>query len=189
MMVSHPRGTAALRAFDDVDELRERADVPVESVDRTLPAVAYDRLAAFHDAHRGVVQFALTDEGGRLLLMGSERDGDWAPPGGVVDPDEDWTTAAHEAIERQTGTAVDLDAVALVEDLRFEHAADDRSFDATGVTYRASLTDPDDEFRDAPELHAHAQLPDDHDRTLAWFGSVTDDVNPNHVEHVERFLG
>lgn len=187
-MSPRPTGTAAIEPFDDVADLRRRPAVAVERVERTLPADAYENLAAFYDGLRGVVQFALTDGAGRLLLVGSPTEGGWAPPGGVVERGEDWTSAAHASVERQTGTAVDLDAVALVEDLAFAAADDDRSFEATGVTYRASLADPDDAFAERPELVEHRQLPEDHDRTLAWFERVPEDVNPNHAEHVERFL-
>jgi ADP-ribose pyrophosphatase YjhB (NUDIX family) len=179
----------SIDALADPAALRDRDDVPETEVRRTLPDEAFEGLQEHYSSIDGVVQVGITAPDGRLLLQGSTESGGWAPPGGAVSPGEDWVDAARRAMETQTGATVTIKTVELYEQLLFEHEDDSgRQFSAPGVSFSASVSDPPEGFFTDPDIVENPQLPDEHDRTFAWFDSVPDDARQNHVEHIEMFL-
>lgn len=182
---------ASIETLADPETLRDTPGVAVETVERTLDDETFEGLRRFHADIAGVVQVGLTTADGRLLLEGSTTEGGWAPPGGPVRPDSDWVAAARETMEAQTGAAIEIDRVLLYEELSFQQAGiPDRSFTSTGVSFAASLADPeaDADFLETPRIVDHPHLPADHDRTFAWFDGVPTDAHPNHIDHIELFL-
>ena len=189
-MVTRDSNSESIDELADPEQLRGRDDVPYTEVRRTLSGEPFEGLREHYSSIDGVVQVGITTENGRLLLQGSTESGGWAPPGGAVRPGEDWVEAARRAMETQTGVPVTIDAVERYERLVFEHKDDpQRQFSAPGVSFSASPSDPPPGFLSDPDIAENPQLPDDHDRTFAWFESVPDDARPNHVEHIEMFLG
>jgi len=181
--------SAGIDTLADPEQLRRRDDIPDTEVGRTLAAEPFEGLQEHYSAIDGVVQVGITTEEGRLLLQGSPESGGWAPPGGAVSPGEDWVAAARRAMETQTGVSIRIDAVERYEHLTFEHGDNPgRQFSAPGVSFSASLQDPPAAFLSDPDIVENPQLPDDHDRTFAWFDFVPDDARQTHVEHIEMFL-
>lgn len=178
---------STLDSLSDPEALRGRDDVPFEEVERELDEDQYEALRERYDAIDGVVQIALTTDDGRLLLQGFDGASSWAPPGGEVDPDQDWVEAARDSIERLTGVEVEIDDAVLVEHLTFRPEDDEETgFTAYGVSFSASLGDEDSEFARNPTLAI--DIPEEYDWTFGWFDSVPEDANPNHVGHIELFL-
>lgn len=178
-----------IESLADPETLRERADVPDTEVRRTLGEQAFEGLQRHYNSIDGVVQVGIMTDDGELLLQGSVESGDWAPPGGSVQPGEDWVDAARRTMETQTGLEITIDTVELYEHLIFEHEEESgRRFTAPGVSFTASVADPPPGFLDDPGIVDHPQLPDDHNKTFAWFDTVPDDARETHVEHIEMFL-
>jgi len=179
----------SIKSLADPATLRARADIPDTEVRRTLGEQAFEGMGNHYDSIDGVVQVGITTDDRELLLQGSEGSGDWAPPGGSVRPGEDWVDAARRTMETQTGVEVTVDTVELYEHLIFEHGEEPgRQFTAPGVSFAASLAEAPPEFLHDPDIVEHPQLPDDHDRTFAWFEAAPDDARETHVEHIEMFL-
>lgn len=57
------------------------------------------------------VNVAVTDNAGRLLLIRRTDNGNWALPGGAVDPGESLAEAAVRETEEETGIRCEVDAV------------------------------------------------------------------------------
>lgn len=57
------------------------------------------------------VNVAVTDDSGRLLLIRRTDNGNWALPGGAVDPGESLAEAAVRETEEETGIRCEVDAV------------------------------------------------------------------------------
>ncbi len=57
------------------------------------------------------VNVAVTDDAGRLLLIRRTDNGNWALPGGGVDPGESLADAAVREVEEETGIRCEIDAV------------------------------------------------------------------------------
>ncbi len=183
-----PDDTVPIDSLSDPETLRDRG-VRFDPVERSLEREQFEGLRERYDAIAGVVQVGLTTDDGRVLLEGSTESGGWAPPGGSVDPGEDWVASARSSMERQTGTDVEIDGAVLVEELTFRLEGDpDESFAGYGVTFAASLASAADAFVENPTIVDHPLLPEDHDRTFEWFEAVPEDVNENHAEHVALFL-
>lgn len=170
-------------------DLLDREDVALTTVERTVPPAAFEGLSEYYRAVDGVVQVGITDASGRLLLQGAPDDGDWAPPGGRVNPGEDWAVAARRRLETQTGVDIAVDGPELVEHLTFRCEDDSASFESYGVSFSASLAGEHGSFLENPDIVEHPQLPPDHDQTFAWVDRVPADANPRHVDHIELFLG
>jgi ADP-ribose pyrophosphatase YjhB (NUDIX family) len=181
---SEPSPVASLR---DPEALLDRDAVGVERVTRTLDADRYEAQRERYDDIEGVVQLGVTDGDGRVLLQDWNGTGEWAPPGGTVDPGDDWVAAARRSAERLTGVSVDVDGVVLVEDLRFERRDGSASFSAYGVSFVLSLAEPATSFREDPAVAPESRFADG-DAELAWVTTVPADANENHVDHVELFL-
>jgi ADP-ribose pyrophosphatase YjhB (NUDIX family) len=174
---------------DRVDELtdplalRDRADVPVVERTRTFEAETYDRVRDHHEVIDGVVGVGVVDDDAVLLARHGENG--WAPPGGQVQPDEDWAAAARRSLRELTGQSVALDAVERLERITFQQADGDEAFATHSVLFRASLSAPSRSFRADP---APPESSDGPPVDLDWFDDVPADVNPNHEDHVRRFL-
>jgi 8-oxo-dGTP pyrophosphatase MutT (NUDIX family) len=56
--------------------------------------------------HSVSVAAIVTDEGGRVLLVRRSDTGEWEPPGGVVEQDEDLLTALVREVREETGITV-----------------------------------------------------------------------------------
>lgn len=178
---------STLDSLSDPEALRGREDVPFDSVERVLEPEPFESLRERYEKIDGVVQVGLTTEDGRLLLQGFDGASNWAPPGGEVDPDQDWVEAARTSMERLTGVDIEIDDAAFVEHLTFRLADnEERGFTSYGVSFTASLVDDDTKFAEIPILAIDP--PEEYDWTLGWFDSVPEDANPNHVEHIEQFL-
>ena len=175
----------SIETLDDPESLRD-GTVPVEEVDRVVPAAQFEGLREHYDNVAGVVQVGITDEDGRVLLQGSPEDGDWAPPGGPVEPGADWVAAAKRTMESQTGVDIEIRDVRLLERLRFRPADGEETVSSWGVTFGAAVED--ERFLRDPEIVDHPYLPAEHEQTFAWFDAVPEDANNNHVEHVELFV-
>jgi ADP-ribose pyrophosphatase YjhB (NUDIX family) len=187
--VTRDSSSASIDELADPEQLRERDDVPDTEVRRTLSEEPFEGLQEHYSSIDGVVQVGITTGDGELLLQGSAESGDWAPPGGAVSPGEDWVEAARRAMGTQTGVRIRIEAVERYEHLVFEHAENpQRQFSAPGVSFSATPREPPDRFLSDPEIVENPQLPEDHDRTFAWFDAVPEDARPNHVEHIEMFL-
>jgi len=171
----------------DPETLLDRDAVSVESVTRTLDATRYEAQRERYDDIEGVVQLGVTDGDGRVLVQDWNGAGRWAPPGGTVDPGEDWLAAARRSAERLTGVSVDVDGAVLVENLRFERRDGSASFSAYGVSFVLSLAEPAPSFRRDPAVAPESRFADG-DAELAWVATVPADANENHVDHVELFL-
>lgn len=181
--------TTAIDSLPDPANLEKVDSVPVETVTRTVDTEQFEALRDYYADISGVVQVGITTTDDELLLQGSETDGQWAPPGGHVKPDEDWVEAAQRRMETQTGTGISIDGIELLEHLAFELESDPgTSFTSYGVSFRASLADPASSFREDPAIVEHPQLSETHDQTFSWFSSVPEDANENHVDHIELFI-
>jgi ADP-ribose pyrophosphatase YjhB (NUDIX family) len=186
-MTDQPPQDSTIDSLSDPEALRGREDVPFDSVERVLDSEPFESLRDRYEKIDGVVQIGLTTADGRLLLQGFDGASNWAPPGGEVDPGQDWVEAARTSMERLTGVAIEIDDAAFVEHLTFRLTDDEeRGFTSYGVSFTASLVDDDSEFDRNPTLAIDP--PEEYDWTLAWFDSVPEDANPNHVEHIEQFL-
>jgi len=178
---------STIDSLSDPEALRSRDDVPFESVERVLEREQFEALQERYDSIDGAVQVALTTANGRLLLQGFDGDSHWAPPGGEVDPGQDWVEAARDSIERLTGVDVEIGDAVLVEHLTFRPENDEETgFTAYGVSFTASLIDEDSEFARNPTFAI--DVPEEYDWTLGWFDGVPEEANPNHVDHIEMFL-
>lgn len=174
-----------IETLADPESLRD-GTAPVEEIDRVVPAAQFERLREHYDSVAGVVQVGITDEDGRVLLQGSPEDGEWAPPGGPVEPGADWVAAAERTMEAQTGVDVEIHDVRLLERLRFSTEDGEETVSSWGVTFGAAAED--EQFLRNPEIVDHPYLPPDHEQTFAWFEAVPEDANDNHVEHIELFV-
>ncbi|MFB6068580.1 MAG: hypothetical protein ABEJ90_01475 [Halobacterium sp.] len=174
-------------SFDDPAELRARDGVEVVDRQRPMPDEKFEALRDRYDAIEGVVQVALTDGDGRVLLWGVE---DAAPPGGSVDGGEDWVAAAQSAMEDVTGQAVRVEEPVFLEVTEFHREGDEsESFPAPSVHFAASLVDSDEAFVEDPSVPEGFEHPMfEEDPELDWYAAVTDDVHENHRHHVERYL-
>jgi 8-oxo-dGTP diphosphatase len=56
--------------------------------------------------HSVSVAGVVTDEQGRVLLVRRRDNGEWEPPGGIVERDEDLLTALVREVEEETGVTV-----------------------------------------------------------------------------------
>lgn len=178
-------GTADIETLTNPESLFD-SSVPCEEVHRELPPENFEAARSHYDNIDGVVQIGITDPDGRVLLMGSPEDGEWAPPGGPVEPGADWVGAARMTMENQTGTEVTIEETVLLEELIFHEEGSEERFSSHGVSFRASVED--ETFIEEPTLVEHPHLPEDTDETFEWFDSVPEDAHENHIEHIELFL-
>jgi ADP-ribose pyrophosphatase YjhB (NUDIX family) len=185
--MSEPPEPSPVASLRDPEVLLDRDPVAVERVTRTLDADRYEAQRERYDDIEGVVQLGVTDGDGRVLVQDWNGTGEWAPPGGTVDPGDDWVAAARRSAERLTGVSVDVDGAVLVEDLRFERRDGSASFSAYGVSFVLSLAEPAPSFREDPAVAPASRFADG-DAELDWVSDVPADANENHVDHVELFL-
>ncbi|QKG93284.1 NUDIX domain-containing protein [Halorubrum sp. SS7] len=176
-----------VESLRDPETLLDRDAVAVERVARGLDAESYEARRERYEDIDGVVQLGVTDGDGRVLLQDWNGTGEWAPPGGTVDPGEDWAAAARRSAERLTGVSVGVDGAVLVEDLRFERRDGSASFSAYGVSFVLSLAETAPSFREDPTVAPGSRFSGG-DAELAWVSAVPDDTNENHVDHVDLFL-
>lgn len=176
-----------MESLSDPESLRDREDVAFDEQSRSIDRETFEALRERYDAIDGVVQVGVTSDDGAVLLWGPDG---WAPPGGDVEPGEDWAAAARRAIEELAGVSVDIDGPELVERIEFgvEDEADSR-FPAYNVLFGASL--PDDtgpaDVEVVDDLD-HPYFDDGTDLELAWFDEVPEDAHANHEDHVRLFL-
>lgn len=130
----------------------------------------------------------LVDGDGRVLLQG---DDEVAPPGGDVDPDEDWAAAARRRFEELTGIAVAVEALERYEPTEVHCEGSDEWFLAPALHVRLRLAEDAPGFREDPrplDDPDHAYYDDGDEVTLRWYDDVPDDVHPNHEGHVALSL-
>lgn len=170
----------------DPEALRDRDDVEFVESTRAFPDDQFEALRERYQTIDGVVLVGVTTDDS-VLLWG---DDDWAPPGGNVGPDEDWTAAARRHAEDVTGRDVTVDGPVAVEYNEFHREGDETdSFPAPVVHFELSLPDADDAFLDDPTIPADAENDlIEEDTRLAWFDGVPDDVHPEHERHAELYL-
>jgi ADP-ribose pyrophosphatase YjhB (NUDIX family) len=177
-------------SLTDLDALRTRGDVEFLERTRALEQRKFEALRKRYQSIDGVVQVGVTDDDGAVLLVGPDP---WAPPGGNVDAGEDWAAAARRAIADLTGVAVTVDGVERVEETYFCLESDEDSrFLAPSVLFSASPAEEPGDFRADPTVASDLDDPlygDGEDVELAWFEEVPGDAHPNHVDHIELFLG
>jgi ADP-ribose pyrophosphatase YjhB (NUDIX family) len=188
-MTDHTAQTA-VRSIDSLpnpEELLDDEAIPVETKHRELDDEKFEALRERYDAMAGVVQFALTTDDGELLMQGWDGASEWAPPGGSVQPGEDWVAGAKRSAKKAFGVELDIDGVLLIEELVFQRADGNEEFSSYGVSFGASLADDDSEFLDDPSFPPESPLADE-DMVLRWVTDVPEDINENHREHIEQFL-
>jgi ADP-ribose pyrophosphatase YjhB (NUDIX family) len=180
--------TADRLSLTDPDRLRDRESIEVIEGERTFEEEQFYGLRRRYGAIEGVVQVGITDDDGRVLLLGS---GAYAPPGGDVERGEDWVDAAERSMEELLGVGVRVESVERAEftDFCLEGDEDER-FRADSVFFEASVVDAPDFLADPtlPEDMEHKYFADPDGMDLAWFDEVTDAVHENHRDHVALFL-
>lgn len=180
---------STIDSLADPTALRDRADVVYEEVTRDLEREKFEGLRERYDAIDGIAQVGVTTSDGRLLLQAWDGDSAWAPPGGDVEPGQDWVVAARRSIEHLIGVDVVIDDAELLEHLTFRLAGEaGTSFSSYGVSFSASLVDEESTFATDPTLSDDLDIPDDYDVALGWFDGVPEGVNENHVQDIEILL-
>ncbi len=178
-----------MNSIHDPATLIEREDIQFEEKTRSFDQEKFEALRDRYDSIAGVVQVGVVNENDDVLLLGPDE---WVPPGGDVEVNEDWVTAARRAIDEWAGIAVDIDEVKLVELTNFHANGDDETqFSAYVVTFQATLANDNQEFLDEPttaEDLNHKYVSDGEAVELAWFGEMPKDVHENHERHVRIFI-
>lgn len=171
--------------------LETEPGVRVESRPRELPVETFEGVRKRYDAIDGVVMVGVTGSDGAVLLQGEET---VVPPGGDVEPGEDWLDAAARNVEELTGQPVAVDGAKLVEYTTWTEAGGEESFRTASVHVEATLdqdADGAETFRADPTPPAvveHKYYQDDEAPTFGWYDTVPESVHENHVEHVELYL-
>jgi len=172
----------------DPEAVAARDGVAVDERTRAFPDEQFDALRDRYNQIDGVVMVGVTRDDGAVLLQGGD---DWSPPGGEVDPGQDWASAAVAAVEALTGVEVTVEAAELVEYIEFHREGDsDDSFRAAILHFGASLASDADSFREEPTVADDWDHPafDPATLDLAWFDAMPTDADSNHEDHIALYF-
>ncbi|QPV63875.1 NUDIX domain-containing protein [Halosimplex litoreum] len=172
----------------DPETVAARDGVTVDERTRAFPDEQFDALRDRYERIDGVVLVGVTRDDGAVLLQGGDN---WSPPGGEVDPGQDWASAAESAVGALTGVEVTVEAAELVEYNEFHREGDsDDSFRAPVVHFGASLAGDADSFREDPTVADDWDHPAFNPEAvdLAWFDAVPADADPSHEDHIALYF-
>lgn len=154
------------------EQLLQTGSVPLETTDRTFREAKYEGLRKRYQTIEGVVMVGVVNNKGKVLL---KEPGRWTPPGGSVQPGEDWAAAARRIIKQQTGSSATITKPVLVEKMVFRNRDDNEDqFSAYILHLQAAFTEEPDSITQQPGFK--------------WFGNIPTDAHPNHIKHIDLYL-
>lgn len=154
--------------------LVESASVPFKEITRTFRKDKFYGLQQRYQSIDGIVMIGIVSKDEEVLLQGPKN---WAPPGGPVQPDEDWAAAARRIALNETGNKITIDKPVLVEKMNFQLKNNSAAhFSAYILHLQASPATNQWELSDKAAT------------TLQWFNEVPANAHSNHVRHIKLYL-
>lgn len=162
-------------SVDDPARLIANTDVSYSETSRTFRKAKFEGLKQRYSTIEGIVMVGIVNNNGEVLLKGP---GNWSPPGGAVQPGEDWAAAARRVIRQQTGTQIYIERPVVVEEMCFQQKGDrDKQFSAYILHFRARLADEVAGTSTIESLDS-----------FSWFNNIPEDAHPNHTSHIKFYL-
>ena len=145
-----------------------------KEITRSFRADKFYGLQKRYQSIDGIVMFGIVNKDEEVLLQGPKN---WAPPGGAVQPDEDWAAAARRIAQNETGNKITVDKPVLVEKMNFQLKNNSAThFSAYILHLRAS-----------PATNQW-ELSDEASTTFQWFNNVPANAHPSHERHIKLYL-
>ncbi|WP_049928555.1 NUDIX domain-containing protein [Halopiger goleimassiliensis] len=119
----------------ELDTLRERDDVTVETETRTVTRPEFDTARDLEDH----VTLGLVNDRDAVLLIADGPRG-WTLPATPVDPDDDWTAAAERLAESLTDVRITIEEPVRLREVTFRLEDGERSVTSADVLVTGTVT-------------------------------------------------
>lgn len=172
-LITHAQQTtSAIDTIANPETLAQSDSITLELTVRTFRKTKFEGLRKRYQTIEGVVMVGIVNNKDEVLLKGPKQ---WAPPGGSVQPGEDWATAARRIIKQQTGNPVAITIPVLVEKMIFRNKNNDEDqFSAYILHLQATFIEEPDSINQQPDFK--------------WFSNVPPNAHPNHIKHIQLYL-
>lgn len=163
--------------MNDIDPLFGRDDLRYVEETIELDSPEFERVsAAAEEGWEYTAGAVVYDDRGRVALVRNGWSDGWIPPGGSVEPGEEFEAAAAREVREETGLVVDVEEPAVVSEQTFVH--DGEAVVGHYVLYAAYAAET--------ELDEDPGVPGETIEAVDWFDEVPEDAMDR--ERIEAVL-